>query len=177
MIPVPEHILQCFGQFSCVKAVYEGSLQKLVPYWAQFTLSVQDEVDPGPSKVMIKTVWLHTGKQWVNMYIDEQCGSLEDEKSYRLMRKCMCIQMKRHRDTTKSNKSNFFLSLYKDCLMLCNWWFWRKKMNTYDPYLLNTNCNILDIAPLQKQHNKSLFKLPFQMKHNLICPWRSLLRM
>lgn len=124
---VPEHILQCFGQFSCVKAVYEGSLQKLVPYWAQFTLSVQDEVDPGPSKVMIKTVWLDTGKQWVNMYIDEQCGSLEDEKSYRLMRKCMCIQMKRHRDTAKSNKSNFFLSLYKDCLMLCNWWFWRKK--------------------------------------------------
>lgn len=132
---------------------------------------------PWAKQIMTKTVWLHTGKQWVNMYIDEQCGSLEDEKLNRLMRKCMCIQMKRHRDTTKSNKSNFFLSLYKDCLMLCNWWFWRKKMNTYDPYLLNTNCNILDIAPLQKQHKQSLYKLPFQMKHNLICPCRSLLRM
>lgn len=107
MIPVPEHILQCFGQFSCVKAVYEGSLQKLVPYWAQFTLSVQDEVDPGPSKVMIKTVWLHTDKQWVNMYINEQYGSLEDEKLYRLMRKCMCIKMKRHRDTTNLTNQTF----------------------------------------------------------------------
>lgn len=94
MIPVPEHRLQCFGQFSCAKAVYEGSLQKLVPYWAQLTLSVQDEVDPGPSKVMIKTDWLHTDKQWVNMYMysNEQCGSLEDEKLCIFMHKCMCIQ-------------------------------------------------------------------------------------